>query len=174
MRTTTAATHKATPPADHHHCHRSIRVSRCGASKKGMTPMAPSSHVHSGPGFHPGIPVLQGHGNPQWCPQRGKRRPEGAATIATNGGGFRPENTIPAARSRPMTEAHTPPQPRHLNWEKPVTARGATTAPPASTCQPPTPPPRRRRTTNAVEEEKRNTTILPKHPMPTHRTSQPH
>ena len=113
-------------------------------------------------GFSPWDPVLQGHGNPQWCPQRGKRRPEGAATIATNGGGFRPENVIPAARSRPMTEARTPPQPRHLNQEKPGTARGATTAPPASTCQPPTLPPRRRRTSNAVEEEKRSTTIWPK------------
>ena len=32
-------------------------------------------------GFSPWDPVLQGHGNPQWCPQQGKRRPEGAATI---------------------------------------------------------------------------------------------
>ena len=115
-------------------------------------------------GLSPWDPVLQGHGNPQWCPQQGKRRPEGAATIATNGGGFRPENAIPAA------EARTPPPPRYLNQEKPGTARGATMAPPASTCQPPTPPPRRRRTSNAVEEEKRSTTILPKHPMPSRRT----
>ena len=69
-----------------------------------------------------------------------------------------------------MTEACTPPQPRHLNREKPGIARGATTAPPASTCQPPTPPPRRCRTSNAVEEEKRSTTILPKYPMPARRT----
>jgi hypothetical protein len=54
-RATTAATQKATPPADHHHCYKSRWVSRCDAFKKGMTSMTPSSHVHKGMGFHPGI-----------------------------------------------------------------------------------------------------------------------
>jgi hypothetical protein len=31
-------------------------VSRCGAFKKGMTPMTLSPHVHRGTGFHPGNP----------------------------------------------------------------------------------------------------------------------
>jgi hypothetical protein len=70
-------------------------------------------------------------------------------------------NTIPTARSRPMTEALPPPQARYLNQKEPSTARAATMAPPASTCRPPTRPPRRCWTTITVEEEKGNITSLP-------------
>jgi hypothetical protein len=90
-RTTTAATHKATPQADHHHCHRSRWASRCDASKKGTTSMTPSSHVHKGLGFHPGIPCCKNMVTPLWCPQQGERRPKGAATIATDSGGLLPD-----------------------------------------------------------------------------------
>jgi hypothetical protein len=78
--------------------------------------MAPSAHVCKGLGFHPEILVLQEHGNPQWCPQQEKRRPEGAATIATDSGGLRPEHHH-LCRT-PSTNDRNPLQPRHLNQKK--------------------------------------------------------
>jgi hypothetical protein len=107
-------------------------VSRCGAFKKGTTPMTLSPHVHRGTGFSPWKPVPQGHVNPQWCPQQGEGHPNGAVTIATDSGDFLPEYHS----CRTFSTASNPPQPRHLRREKPGTARGTTTAPPATTRRP--------------------------------------
>jgi hypothetical protein len=66
-------------------------ASRCDDSEKGTTSMMPSLHVHKGLGFHPGIPCCKNMATPPWCPQQGERRPKGAATIATDSGGLRPD-----------------------------------------------------------------------------------
>jgi hypothetical protein len=125
-------------------------VSRCDSSKKGTAPMTSSPHVHRGLGFLLGNPCYKDMVPPQWCPQQGERRPKGAATNATESGGFRPEHhsgrILSTKRQRPAA-----PQPRHLHREKPNTARGTTTTPSACTYQPPTPPPDQRRISFMIE-----------------------
>jgi hypothetical protein len=113
-RTTIAAMHHATPPADHHHCYRPRRVSRY-CFKKGKTPMAPSSHVQKGLDFHPEIAVLHGQDDPQWCPHQGKMMPKGATTIPTDSGSFRlehhPDCTLLTNDRSPSPSASMTPQP---------------------------------------------------------------
>jgi hypothetical protein len=107
--------------------------------------------------------VPQGHGNPQWCPRQGERRPKGAATIATDSGGFRPENHSWRTLSTKDRGLH-PLQPRHLLPEEVRHSPRHQRAP-----VDPTPPPEQCRTSITAEEKRRTTqlkTLLPAHKTP--------
>jgi hypothetical protein len=62
-----------------------------------------SSHVHNRTGFHPKSPLLQKHGDSQWCPRQGKRRPRAPPplTPTTSMEAFARLGTMFAERSRP-------------------------------------------------------------------------
>ena len=73
FRTRQLRLHNARPASTH----QPRRKSKCDAFRKGMTPMAPPSHVRRGPGFHPWMIVLEGKTTPSTgkaAPNRRRRR----------------------------------------------------------------------------------------------------
>jgi hypothetical protein len=83
---------RETPPTNHHHYLTKTGL-RCGASRKGTTPMAPPSHVQRWTGFTPLRTPCSRDMVPHNGTPAGSMTPKGTATIATDrdvGEGLRP------------------------------------------------------------------------------------
>jgi hypothetical protein len=127
-----------------------------------MAPMASSSHVHRGLGFHRGIPMLQRLDNPQRCPQRRKRQWRlslGTTTPATHSTkdkslhlrshdtSIKRNPTQPEAPPRHHQQAPVSPRPLHQDGIRPASSsrkkRSTTVLPQCllPTCRAPPAPP---------------------------------
>ncbi|RLM55393.1 hypothetical protein C2845_PM10G22060 [Panicum miliaceum] len=130
MRSMTHGRARTILPRSQHHPLSSPSPGNASAASQGANPVAEEKKwPRDGPGSvwrcrNPKSPVLQEHGDSQWCPppQREKRRPKGAATITTDNsvsGGFRPAQHHACRTLSAMPVARSPSHPHRLYQENP-------------------------------------------------------
>jgi hypothetical protein len=113
--------------------------------------------------FSPWNPVLQEHGNLQWFPQQGERRPRAPSPLPPTVEAYARNFTISAAHSRPKTVAHC-----NHNASTRKSLAPPETPPRHHQQAPNSPRPHHQGGAGSASPSKRSTTILPKSSLPAH------